>query len=109
MIWLDAQLSPTIGLWLSKDLNLKIVSALDLNLLDAPDLEIFQKAKSANAILITKDRDFVELLYRFGSPPKIIWITCGNTSKRILTEILRKNLEIALEKLENGVDLVEIS
>ena len=30
--------------------------------------------------MITKDRDFVELLGRLGPPPKIIWITCGNTS-----------------------------
>ena len=52
----------------------------DLDLREAEDPDIFYKAREADAIVITKDRDFVELLGRLGPPPKIIWITCGNTS-----------------------------
>jgi predicted nuclease of predicted toxin-antitoxin system len=37
---------------------------------------------------MTKDSDFVALLDRFGPPPQVIWITCGNTSNARLKEIL---------------------
>jgi predicted nuclease of predicted toxin-antitoxin system len=58
---------------------------------------------------MTKDSDFVLLLDRFGAPPKIIWLTCGNTSNASLKEILTKQLSQAIEFLERGEDLVEIN
>ncbi|MDF5718318.1 MAG: DUF5615 family PIN-like protein [Rhizonema sp. NSF051] len=30
--------------------------------------------------MITKDSDFVDLVDRLGTPPQIIWLTCGDTS-----------------------------
>ena len=57
---------------------------------------------------MTKDSDFVFLLEKFGSPPKVIWIRCGNTSNERLQEILSGQLKTALELLESGDDLVEI-
>jgi len=58
---------------------------------------------------MTKDSDFLELQKRLGSPPKIIWVTCGNTSKARLIEILSVNLQKAVELLEGGEVLVEIT
>ncbi len=57
---------------------------------------------------MTNDSDFVFLLEKFGSPPKVIWIRCGNTSNERLQEILSRQLKTALELLESGDDLVEI-
>ncbi|MBD2066372.1 hypothetical protein H6F93_02325 [Leptolyngbya sp. FACHB-671] len=56
-----------------------------------------------------KDSDFVDLVDRFGSPPQIIWLTCGNTSNARLREILSTTLLEALELLRSGEVLVEIS
>jgi predicted nuclease of predicted toxin-antitoxin system len=78
-----------------------------LNLRNAEDAEIFFIARTHNAIVITKDDDFVSPLNRNGSPPKVIWLTCGNTSKSRLKEIF-VNLVPALELLQN-TDLVEIT
>lgn len=61
-----------------------------------------------NAVVMTKDEDFVQLLHRLGSPHKIIWITCGNTSNNRMKEILASNLEKALKLLDVS-DIVEIS
>ncbi len=58
---------------------------------------------------MTKDSDFVSLLDRFGSPPKIIWLTCGNTSNSNLKIILSKTLQTAIELFDNGEEIVEIS
>jgi predicted nuclease of predicted toxin-antitoxin system len=58
---------------------------------------------------MTKDSDFVSLLERFDSPPKIIWLTCGNTSNANLKIILSKTLQDAIDLLESGEKIVEIS
>jgi predicted nuclease of predicted toxin-antitoxin system len=58
---------------------------------------------------MTKDSDFVVLLERFGPPPQVLWVTCGNTSNVRLKEILTSTLPKALELLNSGEKLVEIS
>lgn len=57
---------------------------------------------------MTKDEDFVLLHHQYGSPPKIIWITCGNTSNERMKQILKNKLPSVLEMI-NKFDLVEIS
>ena len=80
-LWIDAQISPAIALWINEnypDINAKSFRSLGLR--DAKDIEIFMLAKRSNCILVSKDVDFQQLLQKFGSPPKLIWLTCGNTS-----------------------------
>ena len=108
MIWIDAHLAPSIALWITAEFGHKAVALRDLGLRDAEDLEIYQAARDADAIVITKDSDFVLLLERFGSPPKVILLTCGNTSNSSLRTILSATLSDALTLLEEGDTLVEI-
>ncbi|CAN5856498.1 hypothetical protein BH20ACI4_BH20ACI4_24250 [soil metagenome] len=58
---------------------------------------------------MTKDSDFLLLLDRFGTPPKVIWLTCGNTSNANLKIILLKTLQDAIYLLNTGENIVEIS
>ncbi len=76
--------------------------------MDAEDEVIHAAAKLAGTVMLTKDRDFVELLERNGSPPKVIWLTCGNTSDAALQSIINKHLLTALTMLDSGENLVEI-
>jgi predicted nuclease of predicted toxin-antitoxin system len=55
-----------------------------------------------------KTATLLNLLERHGSPPKIIWLTCGNTSEAALKQILSTALPEALRLLDSGDDLVEI-
>ena len=80
----------------------------DLGLRDAKDLSIFLAARDAGAVVMTKDRDFVDLLENLGSPPPMIWVTCGNTSNARLREILTSALPTAMRLIESGESLVEI-
>ena len=75
-IWIDAQLSPRIAAWISDGFDFEAVAIRDRGLRDAEDIEIFNAARAEEAIVLTKDRDFLDLLGRFGPPPKIIWLTC---------------------------------
>jgi predicted nuclease of predicted toxin-antitoxin system len=108
-LWLDAQLSPRLARWLGETFDVVATPVRDLHLREAEDDQIFLAAREANVIVITKDRDFVELLDRHGSPPKIIWLTCGNTSEAALQQILSTALPEALRLLAAEDDLVEIS
>ncbi len=108
-IWIDAQLPPAIAAWIRETFTEIDAQALrSLGLRDAADLQIFEAAKKANAIVMTKDSDFIELLDHYGAPPKIIWLTCGNTSNERLKQILSITLLPALRFLESGESLVEI-
>ena len=108
MIWLDAQLPPSLATWIRDNFEVECLPVRELGLRDAPDFEIFQQAKAQNVIVMTKDKDFTELLYAHKSPPKVIWLTCGNTSKNEMKNILTRHLNQALRILELGNDLVEI-
>jgi predicted nuclease of predicted toxin-antitoxin system len=108
-IWVDAQLSPAIATWITNTLGLEAIALRDLGLRDAEDPEIFEAARAHQAIVMTKDSDFVDLVERLGPPPQIIWLTCGNTSNLQLRKILGTMLPRALELLASGEMLVEIS
>lgn len=109
ILWIDAQLSPRLALWITENLGIEAHPARNLGLLHAKDREIYRAAREANAVIMTKDRDFLVLLERFGSPPQVLWITCGNTSNARLRQILQDALSVALKLLEQGESLVEIS
>jgi predicted nuclease of predicted toxin-antitoxin system len=108
-IWIDAQLSPTIAFWIKDNFAVQSFALRELGLRDSEDIEIFEEAKKSNAVILTKDSDFISLLERFDSPPKIIWLTCGNTSNSNLKRILSKTLQDAINLLESGETFVEIN
>lgn len=108
MIWLDAQLPPALAPWIEKEFNIQTKALRDLGLRDAKDMEIFNKAHQVNAIIMTKDNDFAELHFRFGAPPKIILLRCGNLTNQNLQHFLSKRFSAAIQLLEkeNIVELV---
>lgn len=108
-IWIDAHLSPAIATWIASTFGITAFALRDVGLRDAEDLDIFKAAKAQGIIFITKDSDFADLVDRLGSPPQIIWLTCGNTSNARLREVLSVALPEALELLQAGEVLVEIS
>jgi len=108
-IWVDAQMSPAIATWISSNYAVRAIAIRDLGLRDAEDKKIFEAARQEAAVVMTKDSDFVILLDRLGPPPQVIWVTCGNTSNGRLKEVLTATLPKALDLLNAGERLVEIS
>lgn len=108
-LWLDAQLSPHLAPWIRKQLKIEAYSLEYLKLDEAEDEEIFEAARAAGAVIMTKDEDFVGLHKRLGAPPQLIWITCGNTSNAYLRDVLSATLKSAFAVLATGDALVEIS
>jgi predicted nuclease of predicted toxin-antitoxin system len=79
-IWLDNQLPPALGSWVREHLGLECTSVRELALQRASDLDIFHAARAAGALVMTKDADFAELVGRFGPPPQVVLVTCGERS-----------------------------
>jgi predicted nuclease of predicted toxin-antitoxin system len=94
--------------WLSHSLNVEAAALKDLGLRDEDDSKIFFAARTAGAIVLTKDRDFVDLVRMHGAPPQVVWVTCGNTSNAYLQTVLSEAWPAAHELLVANERLVEI-
>ena len=109
IIWVDAQLSPGLAPWLKDQFGVEAFSARYLNLVNAKDPQIFGAAREANVVVLTKDSDFVLLQERFGAPPAIMWVRCGNTSNAYLKGVLLRTFNDARRLIEAGEVLIEIT
>jgi len=109
MIWVDAHLSPALATWITAEFGEAAQSVRDLGLRQAKDKDIFSAARQADAIVMTKDADFPEMVERLGPPPRVVWLTCGNTSNAALRLLLKTTLPKALALIRQGDALVEIS
>ena len=108
-LWLDAQLPPALATWMATTFGIAAIPIRELGLVTATDLEIFQQARDAGAVVMTKDADFLSLVERLGAPPQVLWMTCGNTSNTRLKEVLSRCLPLAIAQLEQGIPLVEVT
>jgi len=109
IFWVDAQLPPQLAPWLRHRFDIESVAVRDVGLRDASDQEIFQAARDAKAIVISKDSDFRDLLERLGPPPQVVWITCGNTTNQKLMELFDTLFLKVIALLQRGEPLIEIA
>jgi len=71
-------------------------------------IDIWNYALDNGYIIITKDKDFVDLLELNGFPPKIVLLKTGNNSSQALKELL-ENVKPMIENLEkDDCGLLEI-
>lgn len=106
--WIDAQLPPVMAAWLAAEDGIQAEHTFDLGLLGASDITIFEAARAATAIVVTKDADFVELLERRGPPPQIVWITSGNTSNAALRVLIDAAWPRCVASLRDGEPFIEL-
>jgi len=78
----------------------KHVDAINLKI-PAKDIHIWNYAKENGYIIITKDNDFLDLLESKGFPPKVVLISTGNNSSKILADIII-GAKTRIEDLENN-------
>lgn len=51
---------------------------------------------------MTQDVDFAERSRLYGSPPKVIWLRCGNAPTREVEALLRSGIDAIQELLGNA-------
>jgi len=89
-------------------LQVDAIALRDLGLRDARDPDIFHAARRAEAVVLTKDFDFVELVLRHGPPPAVVWVTTGNTSTRAIQDLLERTWVRIAKLVEAGEPVVEL-
>lgn len=56
-----------------------------------PDADIWEYAKAHGFAFLTKDKDFANLSFAWGAPPKVILLHVGNCSTTELVRMIRNN------------------
>lgn len=107
IIWLDAHLSPVLAPWIEESFGCSCIAFRTLRFQSTDDRQVFFAARLANAIIISQDSDFPDLLRLLGPPPKVIWLRCGNQTNQEMKELLKSTLPDALRIIESE-NLVEI-
>ena len=79
IFWLDAQLPPNLAPWLTQAFG---VEAYSLR--------------------------YIELIEQRGTPPRMLWVTCGNLTNRRLREVFGSLFIDAIALLEAGEQIVEL-
>jgi predicted nuclease of predicted toxin-antitoxin system len=80
-----------------------------VGLADATDRAVWDYAKANGFILVSLDADFAEMAALLGSPPKLIWLRCGNQPTAVLENLLRSQAAaIASFELDEPAACLEI-
>lgn len=107
---MDAQLPPALARWLAEEHGEAATHVQDVGLLQADDPIIFETARAGGAAtVVTKDDDFVKLVERYGPPPQVVWVTCGNVRNAELRRIVLEAWPRVATLLAAGAPLVEVS
>ena len=103
----DAQLPPALARWLGGRGH-DATHVIDIGLERAADGMLWEHALRVEAALITKDEDFALRKVLTQPGPAVVWVRCGNTTRRELLVLFDRVLPDALAALERGEQLVEV-
>jgi predicted nuclease of predicted toxin-antitoxin system len=104
----DAQLPPLLARYLAESGH-QAEHVGDVGLLTASDRTIWNYAIEWNAVLITKDEDFITMRALSAVGPAIVWIRLGNTTRRALLDRFRDAFPAVIAGLQRGETVIEIS
>ena len=76
---------------------------------EASDSEIWEFALAQRFCIVTQDADFADRSRLYGSPPKVVWLRCGNTATSEVEALLRSGAEAIQELVNNAaLDCLEL-
>ena len=55
----------------------------------ADDRAIWEFAKTNGFTIVSQDSDFADMAALYGSPPKVIWLRCGNQTSEFIEKLFR--------------------
>lgn len=103
----DAQLPPALARWIASRGH-QASHIFDLGVHTADDPAIWERARNEQAIIISKDEDFVDHWLLSAEPVQLVWIRKGNCSNRALLAWLVPLWDDAVKRLEQGEKFIEL-
>lgn len=104
---IDAQLSPALAK-LIREKGHEAEHVRDLGMRDADDTTIWFYALENNAVVVTKDDDFVKRSRQSSTAPVVVWLRIGNTSRKALLEWFEPLLLKIETLVDQGEKLIEV-
>jgi predicted nuclease of predicted toxin-antitoxin system len=103
----DAQLPPALARWIGSQGH-QAAHVFEIGLAGTDDGPIWEHAQKNNAVIVSKDEDFVDRWLLSDKPVPLVWIRKGNCSNRALLAWLEPLWSDALKRLEQGELLIEL-
>ena len=104
---LDQRLPPALLRWLG-DRGHEAEHVRNIGMRDAPDDEIWKRAVTEQAAVITKDEDFAQRRGQSREGPQIVWLRVGNTTTQALIDRLSAGWFEIETALDAGASIVEV-
>ena len=102
----DQQLPSALAVWLRSQGH-AAEHVRDIGLLAAADAEIWRIALQTEAVIVTKDEDFI-IRRSVTDGPQVLWLRMGNVTNAALLEQMAQIWTDAQGLLENGEPIVEV-
>lgn len=102
----DQQLPPALAVWL-RDQGVEAVHVRDLDMGRATDTEILNWAEQNDAVVISRDDDFIRLV-RASPVARLVWTRLGNCTNTALLEAVGAAWPQIAEQLAAGERMVEL-
>ena len=67
------------------------VHASSVGLANADDQKVWDYAKAAGFVIVSKDADFHQMSFLRGAPPKVVWVRRGNCTTDDIAVLLRRH------------------
>ena len=102
----DQQLPPLLADWF-RDQGVDAFHVRDLGLTGAADTAIWTEAMRDDAVVVSRDEDFVRLL-RDRAGARLVWIRVGNCTNAALLAMIETNWLAIRQRLADGDRLIEL-
>lgn len=100
---IDAQLPPALARMLTARGHYA-EHVTDIAPGDAPDRELWEH----DAVLVTKDEDFSDMVLLGGTAPVVVWVRVGNTRRQVLLEWFDPLIDQIVAMVGAGHRLIEL-
>lgn len=103
---IDQQLPPLLAEWLRQE-GFEASHVRELGLSTASDAAIWKAAIRMDAVVVTKDEDFIRFHHGSGEA-RVVWVRMGNCSNLDLIARVQSLWPAVLERLRLGDRLVQL-
>lgn len=103
----DAQLPPGLARLL-RERGHEAEHVTDIGPADTADRDLWRYALAHDAVIVTKDEDFANMVTAAREAPPVIWIRVGNTRRAALLGWFEPRIEQVVAMIESGNRLVEL-
>jgi predicted nuclease of predicted toxin-antitoxin system len=105
-VLVDQHLPAVLAVWL-RSIGLEARHLREIGMRDATDSEIWALACTEDAVVVTKDGDFVDLFHRVGGA-RVVWVRIQNCGNPELIARFEASWPAIVERLESGERFLEL-